>query len=117
MVQVAVRRLPVILLTLAILYLSLVPSPPSDGLGWDKANHAAAMAAVTIAAWFSARPAQRAVVFGAWYGMALGLVIELLQGWCTESRAAEWGDLAADAVGVGIAVLGLMVWQSRKARR
>lgn len=111
MVQVSVRWLPVALLTVAILYLSLVPSPPSDGLGWDKANHALAMGMVTLTAWFSVRPAQRAVAFGAVYGLGLGLLVELLQGLCTTGRAAEWGDLVADAVGVGLAVLGLIVWQ------
>jgi VanZ family protein len=111
-----VRWLPLALLTAAILYLSLIPSPPSDGLGWDKANHAVAMAAVTILAWFSARPAQRAVAFGALYGLGLGLLVELLQGWCTVSRAAEWCDLMADAVGVTAAVLLLIVTEPKMAR-
>lgn len=109
-----IRLLPLAGITAAILYLSLVPSPPSDGLGWDKANHALAMGMVTLTAWFSVRPAQRAVAFGAVYGLGLGLLVELLQGLCTTGRAAEWGDLVADAVGVGLAVLGLIVWQKRK---
>ena len=37
------------LVTIGILYLSLTPSPPSDGLGWDKLNHAAAMSLGVLA--------------------------------------------------------------------
>jgi len=98
-------RILLVLVTAAILYLSLVPAPPGDGLGWDKANHAVTMAFVSVLAWLAARPARRAVAFGGLYGLLLGGVIELLQGTLTSGRTAEWGDLAADAIGVAVATL------------
>lgn len=103
-------RATLLLLTAGILYLSLTPSPPSDGLGWDKLNHAAAMSLVTVTAYLAARRVSRPVLFGASYAIALGVLVEVLQGACTTSRAAEWMDLVADVVGVGLAVLVLKVW-------
>ena len=111
---VVLLRLLLSCLTVCILYLSLVPAPPSNGLGWDKANHALAMLVVTLFAIFSFRPAQRAVLFGAAYGFGLGALIELLQGICTVSRYAEWADLFADAIGVVAATLIVTLWQRIK---
>lgn len=102
-------RAILVLLTSAILYLSLTPAPPSDGLGWDKLNHAAAMTLVTAIAYLAARRLSRPVLFGASYAMALGVLVEVLQGACTTARAAEWMDLLADLVGVCLAVLVLKV--------
>lgn len=90
--------------TCAILYLSLVPAPASNGLGWDKANHAAAMACITLLCYNAIRPAQRAVVFAAGYALFLGIMVEVLQGLYTSTRTAEWGDIFADAVGTVMAL-------------
>jgi VanZ family protein len=109
-------RILLVVLTAGILVVSLSPSPSDDGLGWDKANHAVAMAVVTITACLAFRPAVRAVVAGGLYAMALGGMIELLQAACTVTRSAEWGDLAADLVGTTAGVL-LLVVSRRKGWR
>lgn len=106
------RRALLALITIVILYLSLMPAPPSDGLGWDKLNHAGAMALVTFIAYLSARPVSRPVLFAALYAMSLGILVEVLQGMCTTARFAEWLDLVADGVGVVFAVLALKICQS-----
>lgn len=100
-------RALLVLITIAILYLSLTPAPPSDGLGWDKLNHAGAMALVTFVAYLAGRLTSRPVLFAGIYAMLLGISVEVLQGIFTTARSAEWLDLLADAVGVFIAVLAL----------
>lgn len=90
-------------LTVLILWLSLLPpdSLPSSGLGWDKLNHAAAIAAVTLLAFLAFRPHGSAAGAALWYGLSLGALIEILQALFTTSRSAEWGDLLADLIGAG----------------
>ncbi|HIJ95690.1 MAG TPA: hypothetical protein HPP94_08130 [Desulfuromonadales bacterium] len=97
-----------VVVTMAILWLSLMPgaSAPS-GLGWDKLNHAAAIAAVTFLAYFARYPAPRAGLDAFLYGVSLGALIEILQGTLTTTRSAEWGDLLADLIGAG-SVLGVI---------
>lgn len=102
------------LVTVGVLYLSLTPSPPSDGLGWDKLNHAGAMALITMIAYLAARSASRPVLFGGLYAMSLGIAVEVLQGMCTTARSAEWLDLLADLIGVVIAVLVLKIGSKRR---
>lgn len=91
-------------LTLLILWLALMPaaSAPS-GLGWDKLNHAGAIAAATGVAYLAFHPRRRAALGAFLYGALLGILIELLQGALTTSRSAEWGDVAADLIGAGCA--------------
>lgn len=93
-----------IALTLLILWLALMPaaSAPS-GLGWDKLNHAGAIAAATGVAYLTFEPRRWAALGAFLYGTSLGILIELLQGALTTSRAAEWGDVAADLIGAGCA--------------
>ena len=106
-------RLALAACTAGMLYLSLVPAPPSAGLGWDKANHAVAMAAVTAVGFLAFRPSHRAVAYGAAYALTLGMLIELLQGTLTSSRSAEWGDLLADVTGTVAALLLISIWRTR----
>lgn len=89
-------------LTLLILWLALRPavSAPS-GLGWDKLNHAGAIGVVTWLAYLSFQPRGRAALAAFLYGIALGALIELLQGSLATGRSAEWSDVAADLVGAG----------------
>lgn len=103
------------MVTAGVLFLALIPAPPTVTglLGWDKLNHAAAMAVVACLATCSVRPALWAVAFGGGYAMLLGILIELLQGAFTTTRSAEWGDLAADAVGVAVAMLGMKLWKRK----
>lgn len=105
-------------LTAGTLALSLMAVPPAaaEGLGWDKANHAVAMLLLTVIAYLAARPARRAVVFAACYTLTLGVLIELLQGACTATRTAEWGDLAADIAGIVIAAAAIVLWRLWKGR-
>lgn len=111
-------RLALAAVTLVILYLSLIPVPPSEGLGWDKFNHVAAMAVVTVIAFRTLRPVTlRAVLLAGLYALLLGALIELLQGMLTTTRSAEWGDLWADAVGVALVMPGLYLWKRKTTTR
>ncbi|WP_281184349.1 hypothetical protein [Trichlorobacter lovleyi] len=111
-------RLALAVVTLVILFLSLIPAPPSEGLGWDKLNHAIAMAVVTVIAFRTLRPVSlRAVLLAGLYALLLGALIELLQGTLTTTRSAEWGDLLADAVGVALAMPGLYLWKRKTITR
>lgn len=90
---------------LAILWLSLTPSPPQlpGVLGWDKLLHAGAYGLLSLLiaqallclsfsfqqAWW--RAALAAVVYGA--------LLEILQMLVQTGRTAEWWDLFADALG------------------
>ena len=98
-------------LTFLILWLALMPaaSAPS-GLGWDKLNHAGAIAVVTALAYFSLQPCRRAAVAAFLYGTFLGILIEILQATITTSRAAEWGDVAADLIGAGSAWITIQIY-------
>jgi VanZ family protein len=93
----------------AILWLSLTPSPPSPDLellAWDKLQHAAAYALLTLLAgrYFILLPVgpRRAWVLGFLAAVAYGGLIEIMQGLVTEVRRAEWGDLLADALGASL---------------
>lgn len=101
----------------SILYLSLVPVPPAVSTGWDKSNHALAMAVVTLLAHQSAKQKTWALHFAFAYALLLGAAIELLQGWCTTTRSAEWLDLMADLVGSAITIVLLRCYKNRTAHR
>lgn len=100
------RNILLVLWAFLILWLSLDPSPPvpeNELLGWDKLQHAAAYALMTFLAG-SAFCAYSGNFYRSWFAatgmsIAYGGLIELLQGWCTESRSAEFGDLVADTIG------------------
>lgn len=104
-------------LTLLILWLSLMPagSVPS-GLGWDKLNHAVAIAVATVLAYLSLRSRSWAAAGAFLYGFILGGLIEILQGALTTNRSAEWGDLLADLVGAGCTLVAIKIYQRRAAR-
>jgi VanZ family protein len=100
------------LLTLLILWLALMPgesAPP--GFGWDKLNHAGAIAAATGLAYLSLQPRSWAAGGAFLYGASLGVLIEILQATLTTGRAAEWGDVAADLVGAGSVWLAIKIYQ------
>lgn len=89
-------------LTALILWLALMPGEATPaGLGWDKLNHAVAIAAVTVVAFLALYPRRRAALEAFLYGALLGALIEILQGTLTTTRSAEWGDLLADLAGGG----------------
>ncbi|MFA5515531.1 MAG: VanZ family protein [Desulfuromonadales bacterium] len=109
------RFLPLAFWMAIILGLSLHSSPPRldfSLVSWDKFQHAAAyfvltaLAGYALLAYFRWRSAwllafATAVLFGG--------LLELAQGAFSTVRAAEWMDLAADAVGAG-AVLIVVRW-------
>ena len=99
-------------LTLLILWLALMPvgSAPS-GLGWDKLNHAGAIAAATGLAYLSLQPRRWAAAAAFTYGASLGILIEILQATLTASRSAEWADVVADLVGAGCAWVAIRIYQ------
>ena len=109
-------RLLCVCLTLLIIWLALVPSGAAPtGLGWDKLNHAAAIAAVTLVAYLSLHPRRRAANTAFLYGMFVGVLIEILQGALTTGRAAEWGDIAADLLGAASVWCLVVIFERRSA--
>ena len=84
-----------------VVYLSLMHNPPQlDVMQGDKLQHAAAYAALML--WFahlSPRPSRR--IIAATLIVGLGIGMEFAQG-ATDYRAFSYGDMLADAVGVGI---------------
>ena len=108
--QLAFRCLPLVIWTLLILWLSLMSSPPSAPgiLGWDKLQHflAYGLLALLIARVTELIPAgcNRRAWWQAWLAAVLfGLLLECLQWAMHSGRAAEWSDLAADALGAFVA--------------
>ncbi|MFP4519755.1 MAG: VanZ family protein [Oceanicaulis sp.] len=83
---------------IAVIALMPGPSGPPTLIGWDKLDHAAAFAALSLLArcgWPGlARPGLAALVF------AYGLAIEAAQATAAVGRVASLSDLAANAVGV-----------------
>jgi VanZ family protein len=87
---------------LAILVLSLLP-PSSDlpTTGWDKSNHMlgfGTLGLLGVRGW----PGRAVAVLAAL--LAYGGLIEVLQS-LTPYRSAEWADLFADGVGLGVGLL------------
>jgi VanZ family protein len=84
---------------LAILVLSLLPpSPMLAGTGWDKSNHMLGFGTLALLGHLS-WPRRPVVVLAAL--LAYGGLIEVLQSF-TPDRSAEWLDLVADGVGLGL---------------
>jgi VanZ family protein len=99
-------------MTLLILWLALMPGESAPaGLGWDKLNHAVAIAAATVLAYLSLQPRRWAVGGAFLYGAFLGVLIEILQAAIAIGRTAEWGDIAADLVGAGSVWLVIKIYQ------
>ncbi|MEO7889596.1 MAG: VanZ family protein [Vicinamibacterales bacterium] len=102
--ETAVYRWALVALVIAIGYLALTPAPPPQlSLGWDKANHVLAFAALAFAGANGFRGAR-------WHriGLALGLVaygaaIEIAQ-FFVPTRSCDWHDLLADIVGIGTGI-------------
>lgn len=102
--------------TAVILCLSLMPAGDApSGLGWDKLDHAGAIAAVTLLAYLSLQPRSWAAAGAFLYGMFLGILIELLQATLTTSRSAEWSDIAADLTGAGFVWGATLLYQRKTA--
>ena len=102
-------------LFMAVSYLALTPDPPPYiDTGWDKANHLLAFGALAFAARFALPPAR-------WQGtlivlalLGYGVLIEVLQSF-VPGRQAEFADVLADGVGIGVGVL--VAWTTERNSR
>lgn len=83
----------------AVLVLSLMPSTSDlPTTGWDKSNHLLAfgtLGLLGVRGW----PGRVAIVLAAL--LAYGGLIEVLQSF-TPDRSADWEDLIADGLGLGV---------------
>ena len=88
------------LLVVAVSYLALTPTPPASiDLGWDKLNHIAAFAALTVSASLG-YPASRDTLRNTILGLLVyGALIEVLQLF-VPGRSSDWEDLLADSIGI-----------------
>ncbi len=85
------------LCALAILVLALMSAPPKViTTGWDKSNHALGFAVLMVLGSLAFSVKRVVLLVGL---LAFGALIEVLQSF-TCCRAADWGDLAADLVGL-----------------
>jgi VanZ family protein len=101
------------LLTIAMVALALLPtSPDAPTVGWDKANHALAFAAIAVCGTFGSGGGSEALLRLAFGLLLLGIGIEFTQS-LLPYRLAEWQDVAANAVGI---VLGMATAQFTAAR-
>lgn len=106
-------RLLFLLLAVAVAVLSLMPSPPQQaGLGWDKLDHLVAFAALALCAFLGWRGGRAARVAVLLLLLAYGGAIEVLQ-MQVPNRQAEWGDLLADALGIGLGAVLALWWLQR----
>jgi VanZ family protein len=108
----SVWRVLFILIAGAVAYLALIPAPPVViDTGWDKANHMLAFGSMAFTAFLSCRSSKtmRIILMGLLFGY--GGLIEILQ-MSVPNRAAEWGDLLADTVGIvaGAAVAAMVMF-------
>ena len=107
-------RAAFLLITVSVLVLALWPSPASLPVqtGWDKADHVLAFAVLGIVGLWAWPQAQVRVSVGL---LGYGGFIEVLQG-MTGYREADWHDFAADAIGIGVALLATRLLRRRAHR-
>ena len=109
-------RLAIYVLAVAIvLYMCLAPSKdvPGEGLVWDKAAHAVTWAILAGSGYVLAPRRVRAITL---FAIGFGAAIEVAQATMGFGRDGDWRDLAADTVGVGVA-LGLYLLVRRALGR
>ena len=94
---------------------ALSTNPSGPAFAWDKANHAAAFAALAFAGWFSFRETARPLFWISFTLLAFGVAIEIGQMY-VPGRSADPLDVFADAVGIVLG-LGLASQLARSADR
>jgi VanZ family protein len=87
---------------LVLTYMALAPTRdvPGADLVWDKAEHASAWAVLTLLGLLLSTHRRWAILV---FALAFGGAIEVLQSILPFGRDGEWGDFAADTVGVAAA--------------
>jgi len=94
-----------IIWVLILLYFSLTPSPPRaiSILGWDKLQHAAGLFILSLLISSFYLTLKKSLIKSLTISLIattlFGIVIELLQSWCTVNRQADIFDVFADALG------------------
>jgi hypothetical protein len=89
------------LLVTAVVILALMPHPPEPPLvNWDKSQHLLAFGVLMF--WF--RMAFSGGALWPAFMVALGIILEVLQGW-SGYRDFEYPDMLADALGVAMGLL------------
>jgi len=102
--KTSVRFLIWAVYAIIILWLALMPAPPSVSgiLGWDKLQHAGAFLVFTLlAGWALLACTERSWRWALLASVGYGILIEALQGLFTKNRSADPFDLMADLVGAG----------------
>ena len=90
------------LLMAVVGWLALTPSPPPEAsLLGDKLNHFAAFASLAMAGFMGFQRRWVPVALGL---LAYGGLIEVLQS-VTPTRVADWIDLLADGIGIGLGLV------------
>lgn len=90
-------------LALSIVVASLVPAPLVEAYAIDdKLGHAAAYLMLTL--WLTGIVERRRYPLAALIALVMGALLELVQGLLTPTRYAELLDLAANAVGIVLAL-------------
>ncbi|MCO5101730.1 MAG: VanZ family protein [Burkholderiaceae bacterium] len=108
-------RICAVAAVVAILMLALWPTSESMPLhtAWDKADHVAAFAVLTILG-LRAWPSWPLRVVSSL--LFYGVLIEVLQSF-TSWRHGDWRDVVADVVGVAVGILLLRAWERRRRER
>ncbi|GLS01813.1 hypothetical protein GCM10007859_18290 [Brevundimonas denitrificans] len=101
-------------LLLILMGLLLAPggTVESEELIWDKAAHFIAFGLILWSLGVLFRRLPR--TWAALLAIALGAAVEVVQGYI--GRDSSWGDLLADALGVGVALLVWVVWRGFRPR-
>jgi VanZ family protein len=113
-----VRKLAAVSLVLLLIIVSglaFSPAPPPQlTTGWDKSNHFAAFASLTVNAMLVWRWARAAAIAAGLVGY--GVLIELVQSQIPQ-RSGEADDVLADAVGIaiGLALSALLLRPRKKS--
>lgn len=88
------------LLVGAVCFLAFSERPPEQlSSGWDKLNHGAAFATITMTALLACPRRGRGLWLVLLGVFAFGGLIEVVQGF-VPSRSSEWADLLADSLGI-----------------
>lgn len=96
----------------AVSYLALTPDPPPYiDTGWDKANHLLAFGALAFTAMQAFAPSRWKPGAVALALLVYGFLIELLQS-LVPGRFGEFGDVLADALGIGLGLT--LAWAAQR---